>query len=897
MAELLARCSRQRRTVLTALIAVRLVNAWSIATFFQPDEFFQALEPAWGLAFGPHSRPWLTWEWHHHLRTSLHPIVFALAYKLADILSSWLPIGVTLRTATIMAAPKLLQAVFAALGDWYTWQLAVDIYGSDSNSSLSVLLLQLFSPWQWYVSTRTFSNSLETTLTAMALYYWPWQVLEPAVSVKENPKPLDCLGCPVRRRASLCLAALAVVLRPTNVLIWATVAVLALTRFSLHGPSPLTRASVWALAVDAVLCGGAVLTVSLVSDRLYFGSWTFPPLHWLRFNISQSLAIFYGRNPWHYYLLQGIPLLCTTSLPFALWGLGRPASVDRTNTVKTLSATVLATVGILSLVSHKEVRFIYPLLPALNILAAPRAASFFFVTSQRQTRRLRHRSYLLAALGVNVGLAGYVGFVHQSAPLAVMTHLRYEYERIMPLAARLGPHAPPNDGTNTDLFALFLMPCHSTPWRSHLVYPGLDAYALSCEPPLHTRPDSPERAGYRDEADRFYDDPLRFLGDELFAPGRHLRTPRYFVAFESVEPVLRRFLFHTDEGRRLGVRNLDVVWTGFNGFFNEDARRAGKMPVFSTPSAIFAATGSVGISLMLWLFGGVLAFCGLSVYLEFGLAIPRSGGEKNYLERVYRRPRYLATCILGAQVVLLSYSAENALSFGRYILLASGRESDGWDARGIAVSVVVFAAFMHSVYPKWGIRLFNVLGAVKVLSLVFIVFTGFAALAGRRRVPDPRNFEKAFGTEVGQGYGGGGLYEYSTALLNVIFSYGGWSSANQVLGELKQPRRTLAVAAPLAVGIVTALYLLVNIAYFSAITKSELASSEVLVAGVFFRNMFGRGAGAQTLPLLVVMSSLGNVLAGIFAISRVMQEFGKENLLPFSRFWGSNKPFNTPAPA
>lgn len=36
---------------------------------------------------------------------------------------------------------------------------------------------------------------------------------------------------------------------------------------------------------------------------------------------------------------------------------------------------------------------------------------------------------------------------------------------------------------------------------------------------------------------------------------------------------------------------------------------------------------------MLWVIGGFLTFCGLSVFLEFGLAIPRSGGEKVYLER------------------------------------------------------------------------------------------------------------------------------------------------------------------------------------------------------------------------------------------------------------------------
>lgn len=86
-------------------------------------------------------------EWHRQLRSSLHPALFSLAYLLADKLSSWLPGA--LRTAIIMAAPRTLQALIAALGDWHTWQLAVKIYGPDADSSLFVvsLPLQLLS-WQ-----------------------------------------------------------------------------------------------------------------------------------------------------------------------------------------------------------------------------------------------------------------------------------------------------------------------------------------------------------------------------------------------------------------------------------------------------------------------------------------------------------------------------------------------------------------------------------------------------------------------------------------------------------------------------------------------------------------------------------------------------------------------------
>ena len=284
------------------------------------------------------------------------------------------------------------------------------------------------------------------------------------------------------------------------------------------------------------------------------------------------------------------------------------------------------------------------------------------------------------------------------------------------------------------------------------------------------------------------------------------------------------------------------------------------------------------------------------MYLEFGLAIPRSGGEKNYLERVYRRPRYLATCVLAAQMLLLGFSSGNSLAFGRYVLYASGSSvADGWQARGIGIVCVTFAVVLHSTLPKWGIRLFNVLGVFKVAILVFIVFSGFAALSGRRLIEDPRNFDNAFDLSNAGQYGGGGAYAYASALLNIIYSYKGWENANYVLSELKNPTRTLSIAAPLAVGGVTILYVLANVAYFAAIPKKDLAESEVIVAGLFFRNVFGSGAAARSLPAFVALSNLGNVLAVSFAHARFNQELAKEGLLPASRFWASNKPFNAPA--
>ena len=49
------------KDVWTMLLVVRFINSLLVWTFFQPDEYFQSLEPAWQMAFGPQSGAWITW--------------------------------------------------------------------------------------------------------------------------------------------------------------------------------------------------------------------------------------------------------------------------------------------------------------------------------------------------------------------------------------------------------------------------------------------------------------------------------------------------------------------------------------------------------------------------------------------------------------------------------------------------------------------------------------------------------------------------------------------------------------------------------------------------------------------------------------------------------------------
>ncbi|KAK4169529.1 phosphatidylinositol 4-kinase-like protein [Cladorrhinum sp. PSN259] len=315
--------------------------------------------------------------------------------------------------------------------------------------------------------------------------------------------------------------------------------------------------------------------------------------------------------------------------------------------------------------------------------------------------------------------------------------------------------------------------------------------------------------------------------------------------------------------------------------------------IYSTPSNIAVNIKSVGVTLLFWV-------------LEYGTALPRSGGEKVYLERVYQRPRYLATCIFAVQFVLFAISTGGSISFASYFLRAiTGDAKEGeWINRGIAIASVSVVCLIHSFAPRWGVWLSNGLGAFKLVLLTLLVCTGFAALAGNMASdpPNPSNFSSFHGPDYLEATEHSTATQtaagYALALLQVQYSYSGWENANYVLTEVRRAPKTLRRAAPIAISAVTVLYLLANVAYFAAMSKTELQMTKTTVAAKLFENVWGRSSFVtKALPFFISLSALGNVFAQSFAMPRVKQELAKEGVLPFARFFSSDWPFNAPSGA
>ncbi|KAF8267510.1 amino acid/polyamine transporter I, partial [Lactarius quietus] len=326
--------------------------------------------------------------------------------------------------------------------------------------------------------------------------------------------------------------------------------------------------------------------------------------------------------------------------------------------------------------------------------------------------------------------------------------------------------------------------------------------------------------------------------------------------------------------------------------------------IFSTPSSILGSVGSVGASLMLWVLGLVLSFCGLFVWLELGTMIPRSGGEKVYLEAMYPRPKIFATAVCAINIILVNFSSGNCLvcPFTCSMLVSAGKDAGIWVVRGLAIGVIVFAISLHGFTPRLGVRLMNasrsflpcsskelhyiqVLTPFKIVILLFIVVTSWVVLSGKTRVIDPHvNFRHAFaGSSTSSN-------DYAAAMFKILYSYSGWQYANYVLNEVKDPIRTIKIAVPLGLGITSTLYNFANVAYFAGSSEADIVNSGTIVASLFFESVFGTKAQKALTIFVALRCDHSNASAQAYSAARVNQELAKDGIpLPFgTRFWASN---------
>ncbi|KAK2873957.1 hypothetical protein FQN49_001960 [Arthroderma sp. PD_2] len=372
---------------------------------------------------------------------------------------------------------------------------------------------------------------------------------------------------------------------------------------------------------------------------------------------------------------------------------------------------------------------------------------------------------------------------------------------------------------------------------------------------------------------------------------RPLLTPEPISEYEGVveDPRLLRNVENTTvlENATYG-RNI----TSLNAYLLVLSNVLGSS-IFATPGSIVRSAGSVGITLLVWLFGAAMAACDLGIYTEYGCMLPRSGGDKVYLEFTYRRPRFLTSTLIAIHAVALHVSTTNCIVFGQYMLFALGMEPTVAAQRGFAVGLLLAVSILHGYFLKAGIWIQSALGWVIISIIAFMISTSLYVILFRKQatiIDTPELFSW-------DGVWENSNWEFTvlaTALLKARGSFSGLYTTNVVLNEVKNPIRSLKVVGLLALITVCVLYTLINMAYFMVVPMEEIKHSGQLIAALFFERVFGPGFGKTALPLLVAISAAGKVMVTVFTSARINQEIARQGFLPFARYLSSSKPFNTP---
>ncbi|KAJ1714526.1 high affinity methionine permease [Aspergillus flavus] len=313
--------------------------------------------------------------------------------------------------------------------------------------------------------------------------------------------------------------------------------------------------------------------------------------------------------------------------------------------------------------------------------------------------------------------------------------------------------------------------------------------------------------------------------------------------------------------------------------------------IFSTPATILKGVGSVGLSMIYWFIGYLLAQSTLAVYLELASYFPsRSGSEVVYLEQAFPKPDYFFPTTFAVKHVVFSFGSSNAIVFAEYIFGIAGSGYTNWQLKGVAVAAYTVATLIVSSSTKWSLRVVVWFGFIKIATLVLISIAGLVVLGGHTKVEDPMiNWHDAWkGTSSASAYGA------TNAMIKLIFSYSGYTNAFSVVNEIKNPIKTLRWSAPFSLLLVTSLYILVNVAYFSAASREEILNSKQIAAGVFFQKIFGTNGASRALNVLICISAFGNLMAVMVSYSRMLRETGRQGVLPWPKFWTSTKPFGTP---
>ena len=267
------------------------------------------------------------------------------------------------------------------------------------------------------------------------------------------------------------------------------------------------------------------------------------------------------------------------------------------------------------------------------------------------------------------------------------------------------------------------------------------------------------------------------------------------------------------------------------------------------------------VLIMLWVVGGITALCGALTYAELGAALPRSGGEYNFLTRIYHPLVGFISGWISATIGFAAPVALAAITFGSYLHAAIPVLNETW----LAIGLIIVVTSAHVGGRKRSSNFQSVFTAAKISLII-----GFCLLCGFMvDEVQPISFLPVAGD--------GALMigsAFAVSLIYVNYAYTGWNSVTYLINEVDDAQRNLPKILITSTVTVMILYVALNFT-FLLVAPMDALEGQVEVGYIAAQHVFGE-TGASAISFVLSLLLISTVSAMTIAGPRVLQVIGED---------------------
>ncbi|KAJ8713805.1 hypothetical protein PYW08_007425 [Mythimna loreyi] len=289
--------------------------------------------------------------------------------------------------------------------------------------------------------------------------------------------------------------------------------------------------------------------------------------------------------------------------------------------------------------------------------------------------------------------------------------------------------------------------------------------------------------------------------------------------------------------------------------------------IFVSPASALEHSGSVALCLIIWTVSGIISLLGALSFAELGTVVGKSGAEYSYFQEAFGNTHKfwgpLPSFICAWIYVVILRPAEVAIivmTFAEYAIQPFTPDIEQ-SYKEIAIKLAsVTALFVMTYINITSVKLFvkvqNIFGVCKVFACLIVIGGGIYQIAQGNTEHLNKGFE-------GSTFSPGGI---ALALYSGLWAYDGWNSVTVVTEEIINPGVNVPLSISIAVPLITALYVFMNVAYMTVLSYSEMTSVPAVAVAFGARVL---GPASFLIPLGVAIATFGCAMSVQFGVTRV----------------------------